>query len=46
MRREERIKHIQEELALWTDDAPVFEPDTEYQLEIKTRAQEEKSEES
>jgi hypothetical protein len=39
VRREERIQHLREELARWTDEAPVLEPDTSYRLEIETRAE-------
>ncbi|HWN43317.1 MAG TPA: hypothetical protein VNW71_13910, partial [Thermoanaerobaculia bacterium] len=39
VRREEKIDHIREELSLWSDDAPVLEPNTEYQLTIKTKAE-------
>jgi hypothetical protein len=39
VRREEKIDHIREELSRWSDEAPVLEPNTEYQLTIKTRAE-------
>ncbi|HYO16918.1 MAG TPA: hypothetical protein VE685_27280 [Thermoanaerobaculia bacterium] len=39
VRREEKIQHIREELARWSQEAPVLEPDTEYRLEIETLAE-------
>jgi hypothetical protein len=38
VRRQEKIDHIREALSLWSGDAPVLEPNTEYQLTINTSA--------
>lgn len=39
VRRQEKLDHIREMLSLWSADVPVLEPNTEYRLEISTKAE-------
>jgi hypothetical protein len=39
VRRLEKIDHIRDVLSLWSDKAPVLEPNTDYRLEISTTAE-------
>src|SRR6185295_1976166 len=39
VRQQEKIDHIREVLSYWSDKAPVLEPNTDYRLEISTKAE-------